>query len=230
MRIAFYGIVLVLLGGCSWFTPSKNEVEIQPPPKVTHYPQQKPKKIQRELGSLWSEDSSWNQMYSPTQTRAPGDIVTIKLDKKFMARLEQAIKRPVPEPLAETENKDGKKDNKKDAKGAKAAPTEVASAPAAPAEAASEGRGPASAKAPLKIPETVEVTIIEALPRGGYRVAANHGFKPADDSPFVYIQGVLREREIASDDTATSDALLDLKFESIKRDMKVTTYDEGDAQ
>jgi flagellar basal body L-ring protein FlgH len=229
MRFSVAGLFILSLGGCAWFTPSKNEVEIQPPPKVTHYPQQRPKKIQRELGSLWSEDSSWNQMYSPTQTRAPGDIVTIKLDKKFMARLEQAIKRPVPEPMADTE-KDGKKDNKKDAKGAKAAPTEVASAPATPAETATEGRGPASAKAPIKLPETVEVTIIEALPRGGYRVAANHGFKPAEDSPFVYIQGILRDREIAADDTANSDALLDLKFESIKRDMKVTTYDEGDSQ
>lgn len=228
MRMAFFAVVLTSLGGCSLFTPSKNEVEIQPPPKVTHFSQQKPKKIQRELGSLWSEDSSWNQMYSPTQTRAPGDIVTIRLDKKFMARLEQAIKRPDLEADPAAENKDGKKDPKKDAKAAKA-PTDVATAPVPSTEANAEGRGPASAKAPTKLPETVEVTILEALPRGVYRVAANHGFKPAEDSPFVYIQGLLREREIAADDTTTSDALLDMKFETIRRDMKVTTYDEGEA-
>jgi hypothetical protein len=39
---------------------------------------------------------------------------------------------------------------------------------------------------------------------------------------------MLREREIASDDSVSSDSLLDLKFESIYRDMKVTTYEEGE--
>ncbi|MFM8270681.1 MAG: flagellar basal body L-ring protein FlgH [Pseudomonadota bacterium] len=230
MRSTVFGFVLMFLGGCAWFTPSKNEVEIQPPPKVTHYPQQKPRKINRELGSLWSEDSSWNQMYSPTQTRAPGDIVTIKLDKKFLSRIEQAIKRPVPEELPGADKKESKKDTKRDGKVAKGANTENDGVQPTPvsAEGGSEGRAPASAKAPVKLPEVVEVTILEALPRGVYRVAANHGFKPADDSPFVYIQGLLREREIASDDTTNSDALLDLKFETIKRDMKVTTYEEGE--
>jgi len=216
---------LFSISGCSWFAASKNEVLIQPPPKVTHFPSQKAKKIQRELGSLWSEDSNWNQMYSPTQTRAPGDIVTIKVDKKFLSRLEQAIKRPDPEPVASSEDKKDSKD-KKDKKEMKDVPALAASADSGQA---SEGRGPASLNNPtVKLPETVEVTIVEALPRGGYRVAANHGFKPAADAPFVYIQGVIREREIAEDDSAPSDALLDLKFESINRDMKVTTTDEGD--
>lgn len=228
MKIQLTGLMTIcLLGisGCSWFAPSKNEVLIQPPPKVTHFPSQKARKIQRELGSLWSEDSNWNQMYSPTQTRAPGDIVTIKVDKKFLSRLEQAIKRPEPEPASSTEDKKDSKD-KKDKKEMKDVPSSTASGDS---NVPFEGRGPASVSTPnVKLPETVEVTIVEALPRGGYRVAANHGFKPAADSPFVYIQGVIREREIAEDDTAPSDALLDLKFESINRDMKVTTSDEGD--
>ncbi|NBT59402.1 hypothetical protein EBT16_11525 [bacterium] len=224
MKKRFYLFNLLVLGGCSWFTPSKNTVEIEPPPKVTHSLQQKGRKIHRELGSLWSEDSSWNQMYSPTQTRAPGDIVTIKLDKKFMTRLEQSVKRPVPEMDPSAENKDKKKDKKDTKEGA----VEAAPTAASASENPNDMRGPASQKSKTKPPETVEVTILEALPRGVYRVAANHGFKPADDSPFVYIEGILREREIAADDTAGSDALLDLKFETINRDTKVTTYDEGD--
>jgi len=215
MQITFI-LILTLFGlsSCSWFYPSKDEVEILPPPKVTHVPKQKPKRILREIGSLWSDESSWNQMYSPTQTRAPGDIVTIKLDKKFMSRLEQAIRRPEkPVEVEKDEKGKGKDVNKEKEK--KTAELE---------NPMGEEKGK---KAPLKLPETVEVTILESLPRGVYRVAANHGFKPAEDSPYVYIQGMLREREIAADDTANSDALLDLKFESLNRDVKITTYDEG---
>lgn len=217
-------LFIVSLSSCSWFNTTKNEVEILPPPKVTHVAQQKPKKIKRDLGSLWSEDSHWNQMYSPTQTRAAGDIVTIKLDKKFMARMEQAIRRPaLEEPKAEEKN--SKKVSSKEKiqeKGEGDALSEEATSSQA-------SRGPASqGSSPYKLPETVEVTIVEALPRGFYRVAANHGFKPAPDSPYVYIQGVLREREISADDSASSDALLDLKFESINRDRKITSFEEED--
>lgn len=224
MRTGIFFSILAILSGCSWFSPSKSTVEIEPPPKVTHALRQKPRKSQRELGSLWSEDSTWNQMYSPTQTRVPGDIVTIKLDKKFMARLEQSIKRPIPESDAGSESKESKKEKKSNKEGN----TEAAAMNPAATENANEARGLASTKPKVKLPETVEVTIVEALPRGVYRVAANHGLKPADDSPFVYIEGVIREREIAADDSAASDALLDLKFETINRDTKVTTYDEGD--
>jgi flagellar basal body L-ring protein FlgH len=206
-----FPILVFYLFGCSWFSPSKDEVEILPPPKVTHIPQQKPKRIQREIGSLWSDESSWNQMYSPTQTRAPGDIVTVKLNKNFMARLEQAVRRPDLNPEKEVDNKDKKKEKE-----------------LIKPETESVALGEKEKSPAIKLPETVEVTILESLPRGVYRVAANHGFKPAIDAPYVYIQGMLREREIAGDDTASSDALLDLKFESLNRDIKVTTYDEGD--
>ena len=224
MRRVLFLLLMTSLSGCSWFNTTKNEVEIQPPPKVTHVAKQKPKRIKRELGSLWSEDSSWNQMYSPTQTRTAGDIVTIKLDKKFMSRMEQAIRRPVSEEV-KGEDKENKKVKAKDKTPEKA---EIESNPEE-SNSVQSSRGPASvANNTYKLPETIEVTIVEALPRGFYRVAANHGFKPAADSPYVYIQGVLREREIASDDSASSDALLDLKFESINRDLKITSFEEED--
>lgn len=213
LRNVFFMLAFVALSSCSWFSPSKDEVEILPPPKVTHIPQQKPKRIQREIGSLWSDDSSWNQMYSPTQTRAPGDIVTVKLNKNFMSRLEQAVRRPELAPEVEDDKKTKK--NQKEPKKVEEANSTVTS-------------NEKDKKPALTLPETVEVTILESLPRGVYRVAANHGFKPAQDAPYVYIQGMLREREIAADDTASSDALLDLKFESLNRDIKVTTYDEGE--
>jgi len=208
-RTTIFFLLFIGLTGCSWFTPSKDTVEILPPPKVTHVPQQKPKRVEREIGSLWSDDSSWNQMYSPTQTRAPGDIVTVKLNKNFMARLEQAVLRPTLPPEKENEDKGKKK--------------EVVTKKEEPERNVSSDK---EKKSVSKLPETVEVTILEILPRGVYRVAANHGFKPAEDAPYVYIQGMLREREIAADDTASSEALLDLKFESLNRDIKVTTYDE----
>lgn len=214
-EIVFIGVVLFLTS-CSWFSMGRKEVEIQPPPKVTHFPQQKPKKLQRELGSLWSDDSHWNQMYSPTQTRAPGDIVSIKIDKKFLSRLEQAIQRPPEEP--ELTAASSTKETKKEADKTKEPTKPVVEASNAPSNSAVQNN--------FKTPEKIEVTIIEALPRGLYRVAANHGFKPAADAPFVYVQGMIRDKEIASDDSASSDALLNLKFESIYRDMKVTTYGE----
>lgn len=202
-----------LFTGCSLFTGAKEETVVIPPPKITHNPYQKAHQTVRDLGSLWSDDSYWNQMYSPTQSRVPGDIVTVKVTKPFLARLEMGLKRPTP---VVEEKKDGK-DEKKDP--AAAAARDLASAPAADGTTP-PGRGPAVLPG-AKLPESFEVTILEALPRGMYRVAANHGFKPAVDSPFVYIEGVLREREIAQDDTVNSEALLDLKFDTIKSNMKV---------
>jgi len=225
MRKLVLILATLMLGSCSLFTAGRREVEIQPPPKVTHLPQQKPKKMQRELGSLWSDDSHWNQMYSPTQTRAPGDIVTIKIDKKFMTRLEQAIQRPTEEQnLEPVVSKEKKKETDKGSD-----PSKQAGESTPPAMASStdpKSNSTTAAQNAFKTPDKLEVTIIEALPRGLYRVAANHGFKPTHDAPFVYVQGMIREKEISSDDSASSDALLNLKFESIYRDMKVTTYGE----
>lgn len=223
MKQAVFIFYSLVLSGCSWFSPAKKEVEILPPPKITHVSRQKPKQIKRELGSLWSEDSSWNQIYSPTQTRSPGDIITVKLDKKFISKLELAVKRPELEEEPKKDDKDKKKDKKSPE------PEATAENMNANSEGAGGGRSPASttASAP-KLPDIVEVTIVEVLPRGAYRVAANQGFKPTVDAPYVYIQGMVRDREIGEDNSVSSNSLLDLKFESINRDMKVTTESGGE--
>lgn len=215
MKVFVIAVFLAFTPACSWFSSPKEATIIVPPPKVTHATSQRNRVITREPGSLWSDESDWNVMYSPTQTRVPGDIVTLKVDPKFRARLESALKRP-DEKKPEVKEEDKEKEAKKADEKAAVAPVP----PPTPALGMNKNAPPPNPSL-FKSPEALEVTILEALPRGSYRVAANHGLKVTEDAPFVYIEGVLREREIATDDTAQATALLDLKFEPIDSDKKV---------
>lgn len=72
----------------------------------------------RELGSLWSEDSMWNHVYTATSARVVGDIITIHLDEKFKTRVlayrdpvESEEKTKQPERAVASESAEGKKTN-----------------------------------------------------------------------------------------------------------------------
>jgi flagellar basal body L-ring protein FlgH len=65
---------MIFVGGCSW-TPKPVEDALQPPaPPAPEKP-----KAPHELGSLWSVDSRWNDIYSAAPTRQVGDVLIVKL-------------------------------------------------------------------------------------------------------------------------------------------------------
>lgn len=67
------------LAGCSTL---EEVVQTAPPQPVV------PKKtVHRELGSLWSEDSMWNHVYTAASARVVGDIISIRLDEAFQNRV-----------------------------------------------------------------------------------------------------------------------------------------------
>ncbi len=67
------------MAGCSALEETVQTAAPQPPA---------PKKVvQRELGSLWSEDSMWNHVYTAASARVVGDIISIRLDDAFQNRV-----------------------------------------------------------------------------------------------------------------------------------------------
>ena len=191
-----FSLVWVVLTGCSILgTKSSAPEEVNTNPKVTHR-YDVPKPAKREPGSLWSEDSRWNTVYSSSSSRMIGDNITLKVNEPFKDRIAMAMnvnKKPEPSKV----NNDSKSDSKNESK--------------------ESSREPASANAATAKKDdtaTVEATILEVLPNGSYRVGVNRAFKIGREQPYVVMEGVLREREISSDDSASTDSLMNLKLET----------------
>ena len=70
-----------------------------------------------------------------------------------------------------------------------------------------------AAKAALPDLKTIEATILEVLPKGLYRLAANRAIQLGPETPFIAMEGHIREREIGVDDTVQSDALLNIRLD-----------------
>lgn len=196
MRKIVLSLVWVGLTGCAMFgTKSAPPEEVNANPKVAHR-YDVPKPAKREPGSLWSEDSRWNSIYNSSAARMVGDYVTLKVNDPFKDRIAMAMN-VNRKPEATKANNDSKNDPK--------------------AEAKEGAREPASANNSMAKKDdtaTVEATILEVLPNGSYRVGVNRAFKIGKEQPYVVMEGVLREREIASDDTASTDSLMNLKLET----------------
>jgi flagellar basal body L-ring protein FlgH len=78
-------LTLILLVSCSSWQPKPPPVvrkAAPPPPDITDLVSP-PKPRQQELGSIWSENSTWNSFYSVTTAREVGDIIVLKLDAKY---------------------------------------------------------------------------------------------------------------------------------------------------
>lgn len=187
---------IVVMPGCAWFgTKSTPAEEMNIAPKVAHK-YEVPKPAKREPGSLWSEDSRWNNIYSSANARLVGDVINLKVNEPLKDRISMAMNqnRRVENPK---NTGDAKADAKNDSKGESREPASVNSATAKKDDTSA-----------------VEATILEVLPNGAYRVGVNRAFKVGKEQPYVVMEGVIREREIASDDTASSDALMNLKLET----------------
>ena len=85
------GLLLIfLLVQCSSAPKVEEKVVINEP-----LPRPTLKVVRREPGSLWSEDSRWNEIYSVSPARVLGDLVKIKLSpelKMKMARVSEPAK------------------------------------------------------------------------------------------------------------------------------------------
>lgn len=184
--------MFLFIPGCAWFG-KKNAIdeELNTAPKVAHK-YDVPKPAQREPGSLWSEDSRWNTIYTTGNSRMVGDVVMLKVNEPFKDRISMAMNQNR-KPEANKTTNETKNDSK------------------------SESREPASLnQAMAKKDDTAEVeaTILEVLPNGVYRVGVNRAFKIGREQPYVVLEGVVREKEIGSDDSVSTDALKNLKLET----------------
>lgn len=218
MRLVSAVGLLLFIPGCAWFgTKSAPPEEMGVAPKVGHR-YEISKAAKREPGSLWSEDSRWNSIYNASGGRLVGDTISIKVNEPFKDRISMAMNQNR-RPEATKTATDSKADSKADPK--------------------TESREPASAsQATAKKEDTalVEATILEVLPNGAYRVGVNRAFKVGREQPYVVMEAIIKEKEIGSDDSASSDALMNLKLEtfdeqkhSIKNE-KSTVPDNSDAK
>ncbi len=108
-------ILSLLLGltlvGCGSI-PAPQVASNPPAQKIEPHTIQRPS---RQPGSLWSEDSKWNGIYSETPSRVIGDIITIRLGDSLRARIATKMESLLPK-------KEEKKDAKAPEKGKEAAP------------------------------------------------------------------------------------------------------------
>ncbi|MSP19360.1 MAG: hypothetical protein EXR74_07295 [Bdellovibrionales bacterium] len=196
MRLVSAVGLLLFIPGCAWFgTKSAPPEEMGVAPKVGHR-YEISKAAKREPGSLWSEDSRWNSIYNASGGRLVGDTISIKVNEPFKDRISMAMNQNR-RPEATKTATDPKADSKADPK--------------------AESREPASAsQATAKKEDTalVEATILEVLPNGSYRVGVNRAFKVGREQPYVVMEAIIKEKEIGSDDSASSDALMNLKLET----------------
>lgn len=220
-----YLIILIITFGCSWFSKSKEDLVELPPPRLLQSVVPK-KPAKKEPGSLWSDDSKWNELYSVGPTRQPGDMITVRVTDSLKARIAQLVSAKTGKSSAEIRN------------GGNPLPTPGPAAPATP------DRGPASVKDGKPDEKTAtaqptqdkkkdsdtkafEATILEVMPNGIYRIASNQGLKVGGpEEPYVALEGNLREKEVAADDTVSADSLLATKLEIV--DMNKPNVIPGD--
>lgn len=86
MKFLFLISLIVLLNACtSWVSkPTEQLLMAPPPPPVVA----KPRVMvvpppEKEPGTLWTENSRWNEVYAISQTKKNGDIVFIKPSEEF---------------------------------------------------------------------------------------------------------------------------------------------------
>jgi flagellar basal body L-ring protein FlgH len=149
----------------------------------------------KELGSLWSEDSLWNHMYSASAARVTGDMITIKLDESFRKRIatykvvdeKEAVKAKEAAEKAASETKGDRK-------------------PAAVAAVPPKEEGPTG---PLILKGNIE----EVGQRGVYRIVASDSLQLGDWEPNIILKGRVRDRDITVNDEIEVASIAELTLE-----------------
>lgn len=159
-------------------------------------PSKEEPKVVRTLGSLWTPTSAWNNLYSATTSRQEGDLLEITLTQTVKNRIEGLRKKLLKEKYGdENYEPPSKKDAGVLAGDAKEAPEPVRRAPVEP------------------LPSTMQAVIQDVGQRGVYRVSAFATIKVGEDEPRLYIEGIVRDRDIDSDDKFSSDSIYGTKIE-----------------
>lgn len=186
--LILFALLVAALSGCSVLEP------IASAPKKTEPASPKPRT--RELGSLWSDDSRWNDVYADAPSRVVGDVVTVKLTELFKARILQKAEAPM---VALHKKEEEKKEKDKDAK---APVLQAAAAPAASGKAKE-----------IEAPPVMRATIQEILPRGIYVISGQETVKVKEFEPTVKITGRVRDRDLDGEDTVSSDSISSLDLQ-----------------
>ena len=210
---------LIFISACSWFSKSKDTEVLEYAPRVVNsIPAPKPP--QREPGSLWSDDSRWNDIYSPTQARYPGDVATVKISPALKAKILAASEAALSEEQKESRAKEKEK-IMKEGKGAKE------EAKSNKGEAVAAGTG-GNAQASQNDTKQFEATIMEVMSRGVYKLSANKGLHIGAKDPYVAFTASARERDIMGDEAVSSDSLFNIQLEVIKdEDLTIAPKPQG---
>lgn len=167
---------LLCLSGCaSWFRSAAREVAALPAaPEKKEVIVQAPPPASREPGSIWSDTSQWNVLYSPPLQRTVGDVVTLKPTDNFRLTV---------------------------------------------AHRAGNGPGWEQVQSGRENSQILAV-IKEVLPRQIYRIEAKQSVKVGTKDHDIELAGKIREQDISSDDTGTTDHVFELDLK-VKTDSQV---------
>lgn len=226
MQWIVYAMMMTIIFGCSWFSKNPEEIVDTPPPRIIQSIEAR-KPAKREPGSLWSEDSKWNEIFSIGSVRHPGDIIRVRVTEGLRSQIAQVVALktgkqnveilnggfpiPSPDPKAAAERTPASKSGDKPSDKKSTSVATEAKAVEKGAEKAGEGK-----VRPSIDTKQFEVTILEVLPNGSYKIASNQGIKVGGmDEPYVSLVGTIREKEVATEDTITSDVIFDTKLDIV---------------
>ncbi len=144
----------------------------------------------KELGSIWCDNSDWNDIYSESPNRFPGDTILVKLSPRFRQQMARRLKREYPVRVK----------------------TKV--------EGIEKGKPKVVAKVENTGEQLFEddtqqfyVTITEVLPRFLYKVRAQETIRLGGREPIVTLEAEIRNRDIEADESLSSDSLQNTAFE-----------------
>lgn len=177
IRKILLAIPVCFLAACS-STPEKVETIVvnEAPPRPSL------KMVRREPGSLWSEDSRWNDIYSVGPSRVLGDTVRIKLSTDIKERISRLV------------------DPQKGLGAEKAA---EGTAKMVVQEVLSPVREESN---------FMEAAVTEVLPRGFFAVRALQTIRVGTQETRVELFGNVREKDIDQADTVTSENVINLNL------------------
>lgn len=144
----------------------------------------------RSLGSLWSNGSSWNHLYSSSASRVAGDLVEIKVGNSLRDRIDGMYRAMAGDRLNEPPPMEGEDAEKAKAKAKAAKPEEK-----------------------IDVPGMIQGIIREVNGKGIYRIEVSDSIRLGRDEPRIYLQGQVRDRDIDGEDRVSSDSIYGLRLQ-----------------
>jgi flagellar basal body L-ring protein FlgH len=193
-------LTLILLVSCSSWQPKPPPVvrkAAPPPPDITDLVSP-PKPRQQELGSIWSENSTWNSFYSVTTAREVGDIIVLKLDAKYKNLIQKDLEAISPTIVPKTQ-------------ATTTTTTTTADAP------------PVDLQKDTPTPDiSVRAFIQSVLPKGVYKITAAESIRIGNRDPYVVLTANVRDADITSNGQTTSEKLINPRVEVFSESEKPT--------